>query len=48
MLYAQHAYGMFDFYVESDIYTTMLARLVMVEGMKVSSTDNTGNEIDKN
>ena len=48
MLYAPHTYGMFDFYVESDIYTTMLARLVMVGGVKVFSTDNTGNEIDKN
>ena len=46
-MYAPNTYGMFDFYVESDIYTTMLARLVMVEDVKVSSTDNTGNEIDK-
>ena len=39
----QHTDRMFDLCVESDIYTTMLARLVMVEGVKVSSTDNTGN-----
>lgn len=43
-----HTEGMFDLCVESDIYTTMLARLVRVEGVKVPSADNTGNEIDKN
>ena len=44
----QHTDRMFDLFVESDIYTAMLDRLVMVESVKVSSTDNTGNEIDKN
>lgn len=43
-----HTDGMFDLCVESDIYTTMLARLVRVEGVKVPSADNTGNETDKN
>lgn len=38
-----HTDGIFDLCVESDISTAMLARLVMVEGVKVSSTDNTGN-----
>ena len=47
-MYAPNTYGMFDLYVEWHNYTAMIARLVMVECVKVSSTDNTGNEIDKN
>ena len=43
-----HTDGMFDLCVESDVYTTMLARLVRVEGMKVPSAENTVNEIDNN
>ena len=43
-----HTDGMFDLYVKYDIYTAMLARLVMVEGVKVPSAENTVNEIDNN
>ena len=44
----QHTDRMFDLFVESDIYTAMLASLVMVEGVKVPSVENTVNEIDNN